>query len=44
MKELTISLPTRRVVHKTFQIVGRYRSYPSEIGFELFRQLIVTNM
>jgi len=44
MKELTIRLPARRVDHKIFEIVGRYRSCPSEIYFELFCQLIATNM
>jgi hypothetical protein len=44
MKELIISLPARRVEHKTFENAGRYISCPSEIGFDLFCQLIVTNM
>ena len=44
MKELIISLPARRVDHKTFEIARRYILCPSEIGFELFCQLIATNM
>jgi hypothetical protein len=43
MKELTISLPARRVDHKTLEVAGRYRSCASKMGFEFFCLLIASN-